>query len=267
MKEEDNKGVTSEGGARSRQTPLERYFAILETVAAHPGVGAPELADLCALPFPTVHRLIQALRKAGLLTEGERRKGYELGTRLLRLLQTGSDDSWIRITVQKKLDEIAERLGETCYAAKLVDGEVVSVAWAAPASGLRGHVVPGVSQPLHAAACAKAILAYQSSAYVRSLLPEKLPKLCVNTKTRRDDVLAELKAVRGRGFATCVNENEMGITAVACPILLVGVGVIYSIGVMALGGHLSEERIRDAVEVLTVAAKELAASTGPLRGA
>jgi DNA-binding IclR family transcriptional regulator len=94
------------------------------------------------------------------------------------------------------------------------------------------------------------------------LLSDPLPKLCVNTKIQREDVLAELKVVKRRGFATCVNENELGITAIACPIPLAGIGVIYSVGVMALSDHLPEERVLDAVAILKTTAAELAAGTG-----
>jgi DNA-binding IclR family transcriptional regulator len=259
-----NSGQTSHSAAR--QVPLERYFTILEKVAAHPGLSAGDLAELCALPFPTVHRLIGGLRKAGLLTGGERRKGYELGTRLLRLVQSGSDDSWIRITAQRKLDELAEKLGETCYMAKLIDDRVVSVAWATPTDGLRGHVIPGLSQPLHAAACAKAILAHQPEAFVRSLLRDPLPKLCTNTKTDVEEILAVMNSVRDQGFATCVNENELGVAAIACPISVAGVGVIYSIGVMALCDRLPDKRFPHLASVLDAAAAELAVGVkSPLR--
>jgi DNA-binding IclR family transcriptional regulator len=264
LREKLQRGETSDAFTSDqlsqRQTPLERYFTVLEKVAAHPGINTGEIAELCSLPLPTAHRLIQSLGKVGLLAGREKRKGYELGPRLLRLLQTGSDESWIQITAQKKLDEVADRLDETCYIAKLVDGQVISVAWAAPAGGVRGYVMPGLTQPLHAAACAKAILAHQPLEYVRSLLPKSLPKLCANTKTRREDVLAEIETIRDRGFATCINENEYGVTALACPIFLAGIGVIYSVGVMGLGDHLSENRIREVAEVLKATAAELSAS-------
>jgi DNA-binding IclR family transcriptional regulator len=247
-------------------SPLERYVSLLERIAAHPDVGTPELAKLSGLPFPTTHRLLHGLRKAGLVIGGEKRAGFKLAPRLLRLLQTGSDDSWIRITAQKILDEVAERLGETSYLAKLVDDRVVSVAWAAPADGLRGHVVPGLSQPLHAAACAKAILAHQPTERVRLLLAGPLPKLCVNTKTSRGEVMVELEAVAAQGYATCINENEMGVTAIACPIRLADIGVIYSIGVMSLGTRFPERQVLEAAEILKLAAELLATSVGASRG-
>lgn len=251
--EHDDKQPNSD----AKRSPLDRYFSVLEIIAAHPGVSAAEIAQLCTLPFPTVHRLIQGLRAEGLLV-GDRRKNYQLGPRLLRLLQAGSDESWISITVQKRLDRVADLVSETCYLAKLAHDSVISVAWATPAGGLKGHVIPGLTQPLHAAACAKAILAHQDEGFVRSLVKEPLPKLAINTVTRYDDFLQELAIVRDRGYATCINENEYGVTAIACPVLLDRTGVMYSIGVMALGDRLPSERFADIADKLKVAAADLA---------
>jgi DNA-binding IclR family transcriptional regulator len=237
--------------------PLERYVTVLEKIAAHPGVTAPDIAKLCSLPFPTTHRLLQGLRGVGLVMGGQNRTGFKLAPRLLRLLQTGADDSWIRITAQKILDQVAAHIGETSYLAKLVDDHVVSIAWAAPSNGVRGHVVPGLSQPLHAAACAKAILAYQPSAYVHSLLSDPLPKICVNTKTSVAEVVTELKTVAEQGYATCINENEMGVTAIACPVHIKDLGVIYSVGVMSLGTRVSTARLAEIATILKIAADDL----------
>ena len=106
--------------------------------------------------------MVNALVGSGLLVSTSKgRKGYELGPRLLRLVHTGSEDAWVKIVGQKFLDDLAARLGETCYLTKLIGAQVISVAWATPPDGLKAYVV-GLSQPLHAAASAKAILAFQS---------------------------------------------------------------------------------------------------------
>lgn len=246
--------------AKSKENPLERYFSILEAVAAHPAASVAEIADVCALPLPTAHRLILSLKSSGLLAAGDKRRGIELGSRLLRLLQSGSEDAWIKIIVQKALDGIAEEISETSYFAKLQNDEVISIAWATPPTGLKGHVIPGLSQPLHAAACAKAILAHQNPERVRQMLSGPLPKLSINTKTSLKDVLAEHEDVRESGFATCVNENETGVVAVACPVVTPGIGTIYSIGVMSLSDRWTPERTSTAVKLLQEAAAEVSRS-------
>ena len=246
-----------------KQSPLDRYFNVLETIAGIPVSRLSDLANSCRLPISSTHRVVTTLIEAGLVVSPNKdRSSYELGPRLLRLVHAGSDDAWVKIVGQKRLDELAARLGETCYMTKLIGSQIISVAWATPPDGLKAYVVPGLSQPLHAAASAKAILAFQSRSFVRKLLVEPLPKLCTNTKTRIEDVLEEMAEVRRRGFATCVNENEAGIAAIACPIYLAGGEVIHSIGVTGVAERFPRTRIEEHAKDL----KEIAAALSrPLR--
>jgi len=85
-----------------------------------------------------------------------------------------------------------------------------------------------------------------------------LPKLAANTLTSVEDLLAELETVRKRGYATCVSENESGVTAIACPLLLPRVGGMYSIGVMALSRQIPPQRFDEIADVLRNAAADLA---------
>ncbi|MBO0663184.1 IclR family transcriptional regulator [Jiella sp. MQZ9-1] len=229
---------------------------MLEMIASIETARLSDLAAACGLPQSSTHRVVNTLVGAGLvIAPGKGNRFYALGPRLLRLVHAGSDEAWIKIIVQRKLNELAEHLGETCYMTKLIGDEVISVAWATPANGLKAYVFPGLSQPLHASASAKTILAFQSPDLVRKLLVEPLPKLSPNTKTDLDAVIAELAEVHDRGYGTCINENEAGIAAVACPIFLAGDEVIYAIGTMAVMEHLAESRIDDcALELRKVAA-------------
>jgi DNA-binding IclR family transcriptional regulator len=232
--------------------------AVLEVVAAVPNLGLSDIADRCGLPTATSHRLIQALVRGRLLVaKGSKRKAYALGSRLLTLLQSGADEEWLRGPAQRTLDWVAGQLGETCFLAKLAQREVVSIGWATPPTGLSAFVVPGLSQPLHAAACAKAILAHRPTEFLEEILSDPLPKLCSETKTRRAEVLEELREVRARGYATCWNENEAGIAAVACPIFLPGTDVICSIGVTGLQSSIPLGRFAECAAVLASAASEM----------
>lgn len=253
-----------------KQSPLDRYFTVLEIIAGNPTSRLSDLAKSCRLPISSAHRVVTTLIESGLVVSPNKgRKGYELGPRLLRLVHTGSDDAWVKIVGQKCLDELAARLDETCYLTKLIGGRVISVAWATTSDGLKAYVVPGLSQPLHAAASAKAILAFQSSSFVRNLLVEPLPKLCTDTKISIEDVLDEMAKVRRRGFATCVNENKSGIAAIACPIHLAGGEVIHSIGVTGVAERFPRARIEELAKDLKETATVLSCTLreNPERGA
>jgi len=253
---------TNEGEARlvlKNDPPLERYFSTLESIAASAdGRTVSEIAESCDLPIATAHRLLQNLQLAGLVaSSGTKRKDYRLGKRLLRLLHAGSDTAWLTISAQPILDRLANEIGDTCYLARLVGHEVVSVAWATPNDGRRGYVVPGHRLPPHVAASAKAILAFQPEALVDKALSQPLPKLTAKTKTMRKDVDRDYRSVRDNGYATCWDEMEVGLGAVAVPLHLPDVGVIYSLGIAGFVDRLTRRAVADTVALLRAAVEPM----------
>jgi DNA-binding IclR family transcriptional regulator len=245
---------------RKSDSPLERYFGVLESIAASVnGRSVSEIAETCDLPIGTAHRLLQNLQNAELVTSvGSKRKDYRLGNRLLRLLHAGSDTAWLTISAQPILDRLANEIADTCYLARLVGHEVVSVAWAAPMDGLRGYVVPGHMLAPHVAASAKAILAFQPQALVDKAVSAPLPKLTAKTKTKRKDIDKDYRIVRESGFATCWNEMEIGLGAIAVPIHLPDIGVIYSIGTAGLIDRLTRRPVIETVSLLRAAVEPMA---------
>jgi DNA-binding IclR family transcriptional regulator len=240
-------------------SPLERYFRALESIAVSPGgLSVSEIAEACDLPIGTAHRLLQNLQRANLvLATGSKRKDYRLGQRLLRLLHAGSDSVWLTITVQPILNELADRFGDTCYLARLAGHKVMSIAWAAPSNGLRGYIVPGHILSPHVSAAAKAILAFQPSALTDKALAGPLPKMTPETRTERGEVEAAYAEVARRGYATCWNEMELGLGAIAIPIPLPDVGVIYSLGTAGLVDRLARRPEDETVRILQTAVEPL----------
>lgn len=240
---------------RKSEAPLERYFSALESIAASvDGRSVSEVAESCDLPIATAHRLLQNLQHAGLVvSSGSQRRDYRLGKRLLRLLHAGSDTAWLTISVQPILDKLANEIADTCYLARLVGHEVVSVAWAAPRDGLRGYVIPGRTLAPHVAASAKAILAFQPQTIVDKALSGPLPKLTAKTKAKRKDIDKEYRTVRENGYATCWDEMEVGLGAIAMPIHLPEMGVIYSLGTAGLIDRLTRRPVTETVALLRAA--------------
>ena len=240
---------------RNSNSPLERYFSALESIASSvDGRSVSDIAESCDLPIATAHRLLQNLQNAGLVaSSGTKRKGYRLGKRLLRLLHAGTDTAWLTISVQPILDKLANEIADTCYLARLVGHEVVSVAWAAPSEGLRGYVVPGHTLPPHVAASAKAILAFQVQELADKALAGPLPKLTAKTKTQRKDIDKDYQAVRKNGYATCWDEMAIGLGAIAVPIHLPDIGVVFSLGIAGFIDRLTRRPVPETVELLHAA--------------
>lgn len=239
--------------------PLERYVQLLETIgAAGDSLNLSEVAERTSLPVGTAHRLLQNLQRSGLVEMlGPTRKDYRLGERLLRLLHAGSDDAWLQIAVQPALDKLANELAETCYLTQLVGHQVMSIAWAVPTKGLQGYVVPGHVMPPHAAASAKAILAFQPKSIIDKALAGKLAKLAAKTLTTRAAVEREYASVREAGHATCFNEMEMGVGALAVPISIPDIGVIYSLGASGLIDRLTRRPQDDVIRSMNRVGNQL----------
>ena len=247
-------------------------MAALETIAAAntSGLALTELAECCQLPAATTYRILQGLLDANLImVRPGRNKEYVVGPRLFRLLHAGIGDSWLHIAAQPVLDGLVQELNETCFVTQLVGKKVISIAWAVPESGLRNKVYPGDVMPPHAAASAKAILAYQADALVPHILAVR-ERFTRQTKTELARIKEEYVRVRRDGFAMCWGEMDEGLGAIACPVEVEGLGVQYAVAVTGLTKRLERRPIKETValpETGSSSADGTALNAGPATSA
>lgn len=218
----------------SKLPPLERYFRIIEMLAACPdGLALVEISKALMLPKATVHRLLIALQKSELVSvTNAGRPRFILARRVKRLAYLSVDSDAVASLTRALLNDFSTRLGETCYICRLEGATVRSIAIASPDSTWRGYVLPGKELQSYATAGAKAIMAFQDSDLIDRALANGMPALTRYTKTDRDSILKEYAAIREARFATCIKEIEEELAAFAVPIELKMIGVQYSVGVL-----------------------------------
>jgi DNA-binding IclR family transcriptional regulator len=240
---------------------LARYATVLEALAAAPdGLSLIEVVQATGLPRGTVHRLINALRGVGYIAPRDGRKVYVLGPRLLRLLHLGVAPAAVSSLVQPMLEELVARFKETAFVAKLVGADVQSVAMVVPESDGQSYVQPGRVMPVHAAASAKAIFAFQDGALVEEVLSRPRRKYTDNTRVEEAELRADLERVRREGFALCDEELDPGVLSYACPVNLEGAGVLYSIGLVGLSQRLGDHPQAEVIATLRAAAEAFSKS-------
>lgn len=236
---------------------LGRYAAVLDAVAARPeGLILAEITRITGLPQGTVHRLISALLKVGYIERRENRKIYVVGNRLMRLLYLRLPRATLADIARPVLDELAHRFNETAFLAKLERDTVESVATVMPARDRHAHVQPGRIMPLHAAASAKAIFAFQNDELLGRALAAERDAFTPKTLTRRKDVLAEFERVRGTGYAACIDELDPGVASYACPVRI-GETVVYSVGLVGIAQNVARFPVPTIVAALREAADRL----------
>jgi len=237
---------------------LPRYAVVLEALAAAPGgLSLTEMVAATGLPKGTMHRLIAALDDVGYIAPRDGRKVYALGPRLLRLLQMGMAPAAISDQVRPVLEELATRFKETAFVARLAGIEVRSVAMVVPDSEVQSYVQPGRVMPLHAAASAKAIIAYQEDGVIDEALSHARTAFTDHTHVDPATVRADFAAVRRQGFAVCDEELDPGVLSYACPIRLDGTGVLYSVGVVGLSQRLGRYPQSEVVAALRDGAEHI----------
>ncbi|MFQ5775350.1 MAG: IclR family transcriptional regulator [Kiloniellaceae bacterium] len=243
--------MTKEGGI------LGRYAVVLEVLAASPdGLSLMEVMRATGLPRGTVHRLINALCGVGYIVRRDGRKIYVLGPRLLRLLHMGVAPTMVSALARPILGDLAARFKETAFVGKLLGTEVQSVAMVIPDSENQTYVQPGRVMPVHAAASAKVIMAFQDDSLVEEVLSQPRARFTDSTRVEEDEVRADLEQVRRQGFAVCDEELDPGVLSYACPVHLEGAGVLYSIGMVGLSQRLHSHAPNEIIAALRAAAED-----------
>jgi DNA-binding IclR family transcriptional regulator len=239
---------------------LARYALILEIVAAsRTGMSLTEIRRGTGLSSGTMHRLVNALLDVGYLGQQEGQKRYRLGPRLIRLFHLAHSRATLSALVQPVLQELVKRFGETAFLAKLSANVVESVASAMPENVHQSYVQPGRIMPINAAASAKAIFAFQPKEVIAEQLAMPLRKYTDKTVVNHAQLRRDLEQVQGQGFAMCADELDPGVLSYACPIRLPGVGVIYSVGIVALKRRLMKFDRREVIAALDGAARLISA--------
>jgi DNA-binding IclR family transcriptional regulator len=210
-----------------------------------------EIIERTRLPRGTAHRLLNSLTRVGLvLARPGRTKAYVLGPRLLRLLYSGLSPDLVTALARPLLEDLANQFCETALLARLNGGQIEKVSAWLPREGKFSYLQPGRIMPIHAAASAKAIFAFQEREVIEQALSQPLVRYTSNTSTSKAAVRAELAQVRRDGFAICSDEFDPGVLSFACPVHLTGFGTLYSIGVVGLSERLRRFRPEDIVAAL-----------------
>ena len=149
---------------------VQRAGRIVTALAEHPyPMGIVELAERVMLSPASVHRMLVTLIGMGWVEQNSRTAKYRLGTRMLGIGTTGLVTSPVIQHGRLFLDRLVNVTGQHSALSTLVGLRVIHLARVAGNEGGRQGFEPGVSQPAHAMADGKLLLAYldpQERAYL-----------------------------------------------------------------------------------------------------
>lgn len=235
-----------------RATRLLRCFTI-----DRPEWGVMDLSRKLDVHKSTVSRLLSTLENERLVMRNPETGRYRLGVGILELAGLVTLHGDLRRSARPYLDELAQLTQETANLAVREGDEVVNIEHTAPL-GRRvlnfGWI--GRRTPVHASATGKVLLAYAPVHELENLLAHPLDRFTEHTITNHDALLQELERVRQRGYATGLEELEIGLHAVATAVRIHSGDVVAAVSTAGPSNRLTRQRIRKEVAQQVVEAGE-----------
>ena len=194
----------------------QRLFALLETLARQGAMGVTELAAATQLNKATVFRLVNTLAALGYVRQEESGK-YRLTYKLLGVAGRLLEQNDFQTLVRPYLERLAARTGETVHLVQREDDHIVYIDKVEPTvNSIRMVSRVGMAQPLYCTAVGKALLAGDSRREAHEIWNRsKVRVLTPHTISRWEDFENELRQVCRLGYATDMEENEIGVRCVA----------------------------------------------------
>jgi IclR family transcriptional regulator, acetate operon repressor len=252
-------GVDAKASREAGSAAL-RSLHVMEFVAnSDRAVSLTEIMQAVQLPKPTVFRILSTLEEAGMLQREPDAKRYVPGERLANLSANVLLHSPYRSARRAILEELVEKLGETCNltipnGAYVMYLERVESSWP-----LRISFHAGSKVPLYASASGKLFLAYsQKRQRDRLLTSAPLIAHTKNTLTTLRELENEFAKIRRLGYAVDDEEYLPGICCLAVPILNDQDRVIAAVSAHGPTTRMNAEQAVEFLPTLKEAAEQVA---------
>lgn len=201
--------------SRSGIQVIARAAAILRTLSESPdGLSLAEIAKKLKLPRSTVQRIVYALDHENLVIAASTSKGVRLGPALISLASKTKFE--ISELFRPTLQTLANESGESAMLSIFSGHKMIFVDQVSGTHDLRIESPIGRSLTLHSSSPGKAVMAIMEQDELDKLLSViTYEKLTPNTAGSRAELENELEKVRREGVAFDMDENIVGISAVA----------------------------------------------------
>ena len=230
--------MANESGTQAIDRAAQLLVDVVEAPQP-PSIG--ELSARAGLPKSTTSRLVGALERQGLVQRLGARGRLRPGPVLLRYASRDASQALVELA-QPSLQRLADASGETINLA--VQGatgvEHLAQEDTAHLVGVTDWV--GRRVPFELAANGKCFLAFGGAGAT--------------------ELTDDLRLVRTRGWATSVDELEVGLSALAAPVLGADGDAVAALSISGPSARLTAERIAGLVPLLVEECRELARRLG-----
>lgn len=238
---------------------IDRAAALLARLLENEGPATlADLADATDLPKSSASRFLSTLERHGLVHQAGQRGSFEPGPAIMRFAHRGAVERNLLELAEPSLQLLSEESGETVNLAVPSAYGVEHLAQVDARHFLGTGQWVGRQVDYHCTANGKVFLAFGGGEPPAGRLPRHTPHTVVD----RERLDAELEHVREEGFATAVDELEVGLSAMAAPVRGPTGDVIAALSLSGPSMRLTPTRIAGLRPVLTSEAEKLSRLLG-----
>lgn len=218
---------------------IDRAMTVAHILIENEGsLSITSLSKKCELPLSTLHRLLKAMIKQGMVQQDEQTKLYSPGAVWLEYgLKVYDTMDYISL-IRPELERLMREVDESVYLSKPLETEAIIIERIdSQKNPIRIYDQLGIRIPMHIGAANKAMLAGMSTAQSKEILMQLLP---VEKIPELQKILTQIKE---NGFAISHGEKTEGTSAIAVPIVDRFGNVFAALSIGMVTFNLTEERI------------------------
>lgn len=254
--------TNSREGRSSSIHSVDRAISILQVLARNGGAGVTQLGNELGMHKSTIFRLLATLEARGLVEQSAMRGEYRLGYGVVQLAAGATRKHDLSLVSRPVCQRLAESVGETVNIA-ISDGDrVVSIDQVIGSATVTTVNWVGQSSPMHATSAGKVFLANMPAGDTLRIISSGLERYTDRTITDAAALEEQLATIREEGFSYTVEENEVGLSAVAAPIRDLDGKVIAAVTVSGPVFRINEGTIPDVAKQVMAAAAEISERNG-----
>lgn len=243
---------------------IQRAFDILEVLATErDGMGVTQLGEKLDLHKSTVHRLLNTMMTLGYIDKKPITGVYCLGMKFVELASLYLGSVELKAEANYYIREYLDRVKLPIQMAILTDGEALFIEKVEVSNSIRVYAEIGKRVPIHCSSMGKALVFDYSDEEIAAIYKDKeMIKYTPTTIVTIEELIADVKAARKRGWSFNRGEFEADIYAIGAPVYDYRGVIIAAVGAPYRKDQTNGRTPEDIAELICELARTLSKRMG-----
>lgn len=240
-------------GEQTAVRSVERALDILLCFLDKTELSLTEISHKVGLNKSTVFRLLASLERKGFLQRNAENEKYRLGFRLWELSAHMSRVDDPAVMLLPEMERLRDLLDETVSLYVRDGKERVRIQAVESQQAIRRVAPIGSRLPLSVGASSKILVAYADPETQKMILND----LTWPSRSEKEEFMLQLLHIQQTGYATSVEEREVGTSAIAAPIKNRSGKLVAALAISGPVGRLTLEKMKEVAPLVIQYAEKM----------